>query len=318
MPSYIEWIRERVGHAKIPLVFTSACVRDDAGRVLWQRRADFGFWGMPGGSLELDESLPECVVREVREETGLHVEPVRLIGIYSTPDFDVTYPNGDEAQQITFCFECRVRAGAIRADGDETLDLQWFDFGHLPPTAPWYDAMATDLASGRRAARFDHGRPSNGVSDEPFFKWLRPYIGHARWVMPGAAAIVRDEAGRILLQRRGDTGDWGLPAGAMELGERLDQTVIREVQEETGFEVSPVRVVGVYSSREFNFTYPNGDAVKAVSTLFECRIVGGELMADGVESLEVRFFAPDELPPLAPRHHQRIQAALTNQEEAVF
>jgi len=55
--SYIAWIRQHVGHMKIPLVFASACVRDDAGRVLWQHRSDFGFWGMPGGSLELNETL---------------------------------------------------------------------------------------------------------------------------------------------------------------------------------------------------------------------------------------------------------------------
>jgi 8-oxo-dGTP pyrophosphatase MutT (NUDIX family) len=309
---------------KIPLVFASACVRDDAGRVLWQHRSDFGFWGMPGGSLELNETLPECVVREVREETGLHVEPARLIGIYTSPSFDVHYPNGDKAQQITFCFECRPLDGKLRADGDETLDLAWRKPGDLPPTALWYKAMVSDLAMNVKAAQFAHGIPSNaseasnGQSDEPFFKLLRRTIGHERWIMPGAAAIMRDEAGRILMQRRGDTGDWGLPAGAIELGERLDQTIIREVREETGLEVMPVRVVGVYSGHDFNLTYPNGDQVKAVSTLFECRIVGGELKADGVESLEVKFFAPDELPPLAPRFHRRIQDALAEKEEAVF
>jgi len=78
----------------------------------------------------------------------------------------------------------------------------------------------------------------------------------------------------------------------MELGERIDQTITREVYEETGLEVKPTRLVGVYSGREFRFTYPNGDQVNAVSTLFDCRIVGGRLQADGVESLEVRFFAP--------------------------
>jgi 8-oxo-dGTP pyrophosphatase MutT (NUDIX family) len=87
----LHWLRQRVGRQKILLVFASACVRDDAGRLLWQRRSDFGFWGLPavqsgtglcGGVLELGESLPEAVVREVGEETGLEVEPVRLVGIY--------------------------------------------------------------------------------------------------------------------------------------------------------------------------------------------------------------------------------------------
>jgi len=318
MPAYIEWIRQHVGHRKILLVFASAYVRDDAGRVLWQRRADFGSWGLPGGVLELDESLPTCVVREVREETGLGVEPVRLTGIYTSPDFDVVYPNGDEAQQVTFCFECRALNGSLKTDGDETLDLAWFDLDHVPPTAAWYAAMAADLALNQKAASFERGRPGDDHTAEPFYVQLRRHIGHERWVMPGAAALIRDQAGRVLLQRRGDTGEWGLPAGAMELRERLDQTVIREVREETGLEVKPARVVGVYSGSDFNFTYPGGDQVKAVSTLFDCRSAGGELRADGVESLEVRFFSPDDLPLLAPRHLRRIQHALANREEAFF
>ena len=321
MVSYIAWIRQHVGHMKIPLVFASACVRDRRGRVLWQHRSDFAFWGLPGGALELQETLPECAAREVREETGLEVEPARLVGIYTSPSFDIHYPNGDQAQQITFCFECHVLGGQLRADGDETLDLEWHAPGHRPPTAAWYEAMVSDLAMKARAAQFAHGLPgdaSDGPGVEPFFMRLRRHIGQARWIMPGAAALVRDEAGRVLLQRRGDTGEWGLPAGALELGERLDRTVAREVREETGLEINPLRVVGVYSGHDFNFTYPNGDQVKAVSTLFECRIAGGALKADGLESLEVRFFAPDDLPPLEPRHHRRIQDALAGREEAVF
>jgi 8-oxo-dGTP pyrophosphatase MutT (NUDIX family) len=315
--SYIHWIRQHVGHEKILLVFASACVRDQAGRVLWQRRADFGRWGLPGGVLELDESLPQCVVREVREETGLEVEPVRLTGLYTSPDFDVAYPNGDQVQQVTACFECRISSGECRI-GDETLELAWFDVDAPRPTAPWYAAMVADLALGRKAASYERGAPGSRANGEPFFKQLRRHIGQAAFVMPGAAAVVWDEAGRVLLQRRGDTGGWALPAGATELGERIDQTVISEVREETGLEVRPMRLVGVYSSNDFRFTYPNGDQVKVVSALFECRAVGGLLQADGVESLEVRFFPLDALPPLLPRHARRIRDTLAGREDAIF
>jgi hypothetical protein len=83
-------------------------------------------------------------------------------------------------------------------------------------------------------------------------------------------------------------------------------------------EVRPERLVGVYSDGDFWFTYPNNDQVKVVSALFECRIVGGRLQADGVESLEVHFFAPDALPSLLARHTRRIRDALAGQKEAVF
>ncbi len=317
--SYIRWIRQHVGHTKIPLVFASVCVCK-AGRLLWQRRADFGWWGLPGGVLELDESLPQCAAREAREETGLDVVPIRLMGVYSSPDFDVTYPNGDQVQQVTVCFECRPANGRSgqQIDNNETLEVAWFDLGDIPPTAPWYRAMAADLASGQREACFAHGNPGQSRDSEPFFRQIRQHIGHAAYIMPGAAAVVRDGEGRVLLQRRSDTGDWGLPAGALELGERIDRTAVNEVHEETGLEVEPKRLVGVYSGSEFRFAYPNGDQVNVVSALFECSVAGGQLQADGDESLEVRFFAPDALPPLLPRHTRRIHDALASRKEAAF
>ena len=315
MSSYIHWIRQHVGHQKILMVYASACVRDATGRLLWQRRADFGWWGLPGGALELDESLPQCAAREVYEETGLAVEPTRLIGVYSSPDFDVTYPNGDQVQQVTACFACRLRADVNLPHGgqthdDETLDLAWHDIAAPPPTAPWYRAMVDDLAEGHQTISFDRGSPGHSRAKVPFFRQVRRHIGPAPFVMPAAAAFVQDEAGHVLLQQRGDTGEWGVPGGGMELGERADQTAIHEVREETGLIVEPLRLIDVYSDDGFWYTYPHGDQVKVVSMFFQCRIAGGQLQADGDESLQVRFFAPDALPPLSERHARRIRDGL--------
>ena len=320
MLSYLDWIRQHVGHQKILMVFASACIRDDRNRLLWQRRADFGWWGLPGGVLELNESLPECVVLEVYEETGLVFETTRLVVVYSSPDFDVVYPNGDQVQQVTVCFECTAKQGEQDADAssDETLELAWFDLDAPPPTASWYMAMAADLALERRMCSFDRGSSGNGRGNEPFFRQVRRHIGPAAFVMPAAAAFIQDKAGRVLLQRRGDTGEWGLPGGGMELGERIDQTVIDEVREETGLRVEPVRLIGVYSDDAFWFTYPHGDQVKVVSLLFECRVVGGQLQADGIESLEVAFFPVDALPPMIERHARRVRDGQAGLEEACF
>jgi len=317
--SYVDWIRGQLGRQKIFLVFASACIRDESGRVLWQRRADFGWWGLPGGVLELDESLPQCVAREVREETGLEVEPLRLLGVYTSPDYDVTYPNGDQVQQVTACFECRpVGEAFLTPDGDETLDLAWFPLHDPPPTAPWYRAMLYDLALNRPMASYRRGKPGNHRAQEPYYKKLRRIFGPAPFVMPSALALVQDEAGRVLLIRRGDTGLWGLPGGAIEFGERVDQTVVNEVREETGLEVKPVRLLGVYSGQRFWLKYPHGDEVKIVSSLFECRVVGGELRPDGVESLDARFFPIDALPDMAPRTSYRLRDGLADTDETIF
>jgi ADP-ribose pyrophosphatase YjhB (NUDIX family) len=120
--------------------------------------------------------------------------------------------------------------------------------------------------------------------------------------------------------RRGDGRGWSLPGGVMEPGERLAACAIREVQEETGLEVEPLRLIGVYSDPDVNhITFPNGDQVHVVSATFECRVTGGMLRPDGEESLEVTYFAPDALPEtLVSAHHIRIRDALAGQEAAFF
>ncbi len=71
---YINWIRSKVGHEKIILVFAGGCLFNNGGKVLLQKRGDFGKWGFPGGAIELGEKPEEAAIREFKEETGLGVE----------------------------------------------------------------------------------------------------------------------------------------------------------------------------------------------------------------------------------------------------
>jgi 8-oxo-dGTP diphosphatase len=149
---------------------------------------------------------------------------------------------------------------------------------------------------------------------------LRAKIGQALLLLPAAAAIIQDEEGRVLLIRRGDGRGWSLPGGMMEPGERIAEAVVREVWEETGLEVEPVRLVGVYSDpAHTHITFPNGDEVHFVSSTFACRVVGGRLRPDGDESLEVAYFAPEALPGgVIGDHERRIRDALAGREAAFF
>jgi 8-oxo-dGTP pyrophosphatase MutT (NUDIX family) len=316
-PDYIRWLRAHVGHARVILVYASAVIPDRRGRILLQRRSDFAWWGLPGGVLERGERLEECLTREAWEETGLRVVPERLVGIYSSPDFYVTYPNGDLVQQFTACFACRTVGGNVRPDGEEVLDLAYFPPDYLPEVPSWYQKMIADHVSGRQEASFRQGGPGAPVSSAHVL-WLRQFVGNAPLIMVGASACVRDDAGHILLACRADDGTWSLPAGAMELGERVDRTVAREVLEETGLEVEPTRLVGVYAGPEFFHTYPNGHQVHIVTAFFDCRVVGGSPQPDGAEVVEARFFPPDGLPPLHPRHLVRINDALAGQAAAFW
>jgi 8-oxo-dGTP pyrophosphatase MutT (NUDIX family) len=147
---------------------------------------------------------------------------------------------------------------------------------------------------------------------------LRARIGPALLLQPGVAAIIFDTAGRVLLQRRSDNGEWGLPGGIMEPGEEPAQTLVREIREETALEVVPERIVGVYSGPDFVVRYPNGDEAAILSITFACRPVAGEARVNDDESLEIRYFALDALPAMPPRHRMRIQDAVRNDPRARF
>jgi 8-oxo-dGTP pyrophosphatase MutT (NUDIX family) len=132
----------------------SAVIFDRRGRLLLQQRSDGGQWGLPGGSVEIGESLRDALIREVNEETGLSVTPGRLVGLYSSPAFQIVrYPDGNAWHYVNACFECRVRGGVLTTC-DETLALAWATPGRLPrPMLPNHLIRIRD-ARARRVAPF--------------------------------------------------------------------------------------------------------------------------------------------------------------------
>ncbi len=133
-----------------------------------------------------------------------------------------------------------------------------------------------------------------------YVQWLRQFIGHDKIFINGTAALIRNDQGRVLLQRRSDNGLWGFPGGAQELGESAMDAIQREVCEEVGLNVVPKRLIGIYTSPLFDKVYPNGDQVQMSISFFECEVLGGELKMQEDEVLELRWFDLDELPPMQP------------------
>lgn len=117
-----------------------------------------------------------------------------------------------------------------------------------------------------------------------------PAAPRANSLVVGSSAIVVDSRNQILLQRRSDSGNWALPGGAMDIGETLAESAIREVKEETGFDVQIERIVGIYSDPAHVFAYDDGEVRQEFSICLACTITGGSLQVSS-ESTAVAFFA---------------------------
>jgi 8-oxo-dGTP diphosphatase len=133
------------------------------------------------------------------------------------------------------------------------------------------------------------------------WRLLRPFQWRILWLlnaqfMVGVSGVVRNEAGQVLLLKHrmwSSAGDWGVPTGYAKRSERLEDTVVREVREETGLEVRTGALIWVRSGFKFR-----------VEVAYEAELVGGTLKLDPFEILDAKWFEPDALPEGTRRAHR--------------
>jgi ADP-ribose pyrophosphatase YjhB (NUDIX family) len=106
---------------------------NEKNQVLLHRRADNGAWALPGGAMEIGESIEECAVREMFEETGLHVRIMRLVGVYSDPKnyCILRYPSGYAVHYLIVVYEVEQIGGELLIS-EESTELRFFDVDALP------------------------------------------------------------------------------------------------------------------------------------------------------------------------------------------
>jgi len=122
---------DRVGKDATLRAGASATIFDDAReKVLLTRRSDNGRWCLPGGGMDPGESASEACVREVLEETGLHVRVTRLIGVYTSPNLMIVYPDGNRVQPVALNFEAVVEGGELGLS-DETTGYGYFTMAEM-------------------------------------------------------------------------------------------------------------------------------------------------------------------------------------------
>ena len=127
-----------------------------------------------------------------------------------------------------------------------------------------------------------------------YIKELREKVGHDYVFLNFAGGCVFNKEGEVLLQKRGDFNAWGFPGGAMEIGESAAETAIREIKEETGYDVEINELIGVYT--KYFQSYPNGDKAQ----------------------LDLKFFPLDDMPPLFCKQHEDCLQDLLEKRVGVY
>ena len=131
MSDYMRDLRAKVGTTVVEVPTVSVLTFDDQRRVLLVRHAEGNDWTTPGGMIEPYETPSNAAVREMWEETGLHVALTQIVGVFGGDLCTSTYSNGDRVSWISTVFAAETLGGTLKPDGEETLEVRYFERAEL-------------------------------------------------------------------------------------------------------------------------------------------------------------------------------------------
>lgn len=131
---YITSLRKMIGHQPILMVGVTVLICNELGQLLLLKRTDNLCWGPPGGAIEPGEKLEASLRREILEETGLNLAKIKLFDAFSGPEFDYTYPNGDEVYNVIIVYSSQMddHINHTIVLNEEHSEWKWFDLSDLP------------------------------------------------------------------------------------------------------------------------------------------------------------------------------------------
>lgn len=130
--SYIMDLRKHIGHDPVIGIGATTLVFNDNNELLLNLRTDTNSWGIPGGSMELYETIEETAIRELKEEAGIEAQDLKLLGVLSGKEYYFEYPNGDKMCTVIVLFKVENYNGKIIINDDESKELKFFSLNNLP------------------------------------------------------------------------------------------------------------------------------------------------------------------------------------------
>jgi ADP-ribose pyrophosphatase YjhB (NUDIX family) len=290
-------------------IAATGLVVNQFGEALLVRRQDTGSWALPGGVVEEGELPTGAAQREIEEETGLKVLPVRLVGLFFWPTWTGGY--------LSFSFRCLVRGGSLGPSPEtpevaycpanawpspmlpihwERLERAWRHSGGPPDlirqSVPWRKRLVMWRVAAHLAGKV---RRRAGSEEPPTRPWRVT-----------AFTIIRDQAGAVLWVRRAEHDVWNLPGGGPAKMEPPWETAVRETREETGLNVRLLNLSGVYVEPLAN----------EMALTFAATVVSGALRPSP-ESAEFAYFAAGQEPTNSlPEHIERVADAISCERTA--
>lgn len=130
--AYIMNLRKQVGHEPLIGLGATTLVFNEKNEILLNLRTDTNNWGIPGGSMELYETIEETAIRELKEEAGISAEELELVTVLSGKDYYFEYPNGDKLCTVIVLFKVKNYSGTVKVSDKESKELKFFALDKLP------------------------------------------------------------------------------------------------------------------------------------------------------------------------------------------
>ena len=145
---YIMNLRKHIGHEPLIGVGATTLVFNDKKELLLNLRSDTNTWGIPGGSMELYETIEETAVRELKEEAGISADKLELVTVLSGKEYYFEYPNGDKMCTVIVLFKVLNYTGEVKVSDNESKKLEFFPLNNLPNMESRAKAIVDKILKG--------------------------------------------------------------------------------------------------------------------------------------------------------------------------